>query len=407
MKGVVMQKIKFSPILGLLAFMVSMLISQTGCESIDRAWEEQRVQREVVEVPERERVGRPRTEHTTPDAINRGFGAQDPWGGAMRARPMRPEGTAARPTGDRGDTADILNAGFGPPLFEADERDLFPMEPAAQRRHEVQRGESLWSIARSYGVPFAQLLEANQMTRDTRLRVGQEIVVPGDGEFVPAPGVSGPATATGARYTVVRGDTLSHIAQRHGTSVAAIRQANNLRSDTIRIGQELIIPGADQAIAPTTRERTTTAPTRTTTGTHVVRAGETPAQIARQYGMRTDELMELNQITDPRRMRIGQELRVRDTAGADAASAETESAKLPSTRPSDPGLSPEARRPAQVERERVPETDPRAPVIRDDGPPVRIIESDEVDFDDFGFGEDDLLDLADDLPTIETERVGD
>ena len=47
----------------------------------------------------------------------------------------------------------------------------------------------------------------------------------------------------GLRYVVVRGDTLSEIAQRHGTSMARIRRANGMRGDRIRVGQVIVIPG--------------------------------------------------------------------------------------------------------------------------------------------------------------------
>ena len=44
------------------------------------------------------------------------------------------------------------------------------------------------------------------------------------------------------RYTVERGDTLSEIAERHGTSMARIQRANGLRGDRIRVGQVIVIP---------------------------------------------------------------------------------------------------------------------------------------------------------------------
>ncbi len=51
---------------------------------------------------------------------------------------------------------------------------------------------------------------------------------------------------TGTRYKVVRGDTLSAIAQAFGAKVSAIKEANDLKNDMIRPGQELIIPGGQQ-----------------------------------------------------------------------------------------------------------------------------------------------------------------
>jgi len=44
------------------------------------------------------------------------------------------------------------------------------------------------------------------------------------------------------RYTVAPGDTLSEIAERHGTSTARIRRANGLPGDRIRVGQVIVIP---------------------------------------------------------------------------------------------------------------------------------------------------------------------
>lgn len=51
-----------------------------------------------------------------------------------------------------------------------------------------------------------------------------------------------------ATYSVRRGDTLSTLARRHGTTVAALRQANNLGGDTLRVGQRLRLP--DKGTAP-------------------------------------------------------------------------------------------------------------------------------------------------------------
>jgi LysM repeat protein len=44
------------------------------------------------------------------------------------------------------------------------------------------------------------------------------------------------------RYTVKKGDTLSRIASRNGTSVAALRRVNGIRGDLIRPGQVLKLP---------------------------------------------------------------------------------------------------------------------------------------------------------------------
>jgi len=55
------------------------------------------------------------------------------------------------------------------------------------------------------------------------------------------------AESTTVIYVVKRGDTLSHIAVRHGTTVAAIQRTNRLKGDLIRVGQKLTIPSASEA----------------------------------------------------------------------------------------------------------------------------------------------------------------
>jgi LysM repeat protein len=99
--------------------------------------------------------------------------------------------------------------------------------------HVVRRGDTLSRIARDHGVSVAELRAHNTLRSDT-IQAGQILRIPA---------ATGAESATEITYTVQRGDTLGGIARTHGVSVAALRQRNALRSDVIRVGQELIIPG--------------------------------------------------------------------------------------------------------------------------------------------------------------------
>ncbi|MGJ8654687.1 MAG: LysM peptidoglycan-binding domain-containing protein [Opitutaceae bacterium] len=68
------------------------------------------------------------------------------------------------------------------------------------------------------------------------IRAGQKLKVPTTGR------VSSPSTVTGSVHIVTRGDTLGGIAMAHGISISNLKRANNLSSDVIRIGQKLQIP---------------------------------------------------------------------------------------------------------------------------------------------------------------------
>jgi len=111
-----------------------------------------------------------------------------------------------------------------------------------------------------------------------------------------------PSTAT--TYTVKSGDTLSGIAARFGTTATRLRNLNDLSSDLIRIGQVLKLPGAGTetaapAPAPSTAPRT-----------YTIKSGDSLSGIAARFGTTTRKLMNLNDITDANRIRIGQVIKL-------------------------------------------------------------------------------------------------
>lgn len=108
-----------------------------------------------------------------------------------------------------------------------------------EREYIVARGDSLSVIAQRHNVNLAQLRSANKLRGDT-IRVGQRLIIPGSG---PQPVLS-VAPPTVAEHTISRGETLSGIAARYRVSLSRLREANNLRGDTIRVGQVLVIPAS-------------------------------------------------------------------------------------------------------------------------------------------------------------------
>ncbi len=111
-----------------------------------------------------------------------------------------------------------------------------PAEAASPPVHVVQRGETLYSIARRYGTTVEALMRANGLTDPTRIYAGQRLVVP-------APGTAQPAAPSGNVHIVQRGENLFRIALRYGTTAQAIARANNLPSTSlVYAGQRLIIP---------------------------------------------------------------------------------------------------------------------------------------------------------------------
>ncbi|MEX2443677.1 MAG: LysM peptidoglycan-binding domain-containing M23 family metallopeptidase [Alkalispirochaeta sp.] len=90
-------------------------------------------------------------------------------------------------------------------------------------RHEVADGETLYAIARNYGVSVQQLMDANEIEAAELLLPGTVLTIPG-------------------QYTVHKGDTLYSIARRHEISVEELRSLNDLQDTMIVVGQRLRVP---------------------------------------------------------------------------------------------------------------------------------------------------------------------
>jgi LysM repeat protein len=114
-----------------------------------------------------------------------------------------------------------------------------PAPPATGNVYVVQPGDTLLGIALRHGVTVSRLATLNGLAWNSWLYVGQRLVVPA-GNDTPNPT---PPSTTDGTYLVQRGDTLFSIARRHGTTVTALRAANNLTSNRIYAGQRLTLPG--------------------------------------------------------------------------------------------------------------------------------------------------------------------
>lgn len=129
----------------------------------------------------------------------------------------------------------------------SDEEVAAGEEQAAEKQtYRVRRGDSLGRIARRYHVTVAQLREWNNLSSNS-IHPGQRLTIYTGDNVAQSSAVSKQKSKSSASktryYTVKRGDTLSGIASKYrGVTVSKIKRANNLRSNSIRPGQRLIIP---------------------------------------------------------------------------------------------------------------------------------------------------------------------
>jgi len=118
---------------------------------------------------------------------------------------------------------------------------------ASSTQYTVRSGDTLWSIAARSGTSVAALAQLNGLTNPSLIRVNQSLTLPAGAVAPPSATTASPVAATTSSpstYVVVRGDTLSRIAGRFGTTVSAIVSANGLANPSvIRVDQRLTIPG--------------------------------------------------------------------------------------------------------------------------------------------------------------------
>ena len=202
-----------------------------------------------------------------------------------------------------------------------------PVAGPSFETYTVKKGDNLWTIARRSNVSLNELYAANGLDTTSILSIGQQLQIPVEGSTVtvtaPSPDTYQPTSFNqgSTEYMVKRGDSLSKIANQFDTSVRAIKAANGLSSDLIRVGDKLVVPvsssstgtSSSMSAAPSDSiSSSSSAPSFSASGarTHTVKSGEYPGKIASQYDMTTDELLALNGITDPRKLQVGKILKV-------------------------------------------------------------------------------------------------
>ncbi|MDB6064338.1 MAG: hypothetical protein JWR26_546 [Pedosphaera sp.] len=108
----------------------------------------------------------------------------------------------------------------------------------------IIKGDTYSTISKKFGVSVKALEAANPDVPPSKMKVGKALHVPA--ATTPAvtttSNVMTGGAETGDLYQVKSGDTLSKIATAHGVSIKALRAANTLKTDKIKVGDKLKIP---------------------------------------------------------------------------------------------------------------------------------------------------------------------
>ena len=155
----------------------------------------------------------------------------------------------------------------------------FNTDPNEVIVYKISKGDSLYSIAKQYGVSVNDIINYNQLA-NTLLSVDQQILIPVNKviEIGKEPHLN---------YIVKKGDTLYNIAKRYNITPKELMDYNNLSSSLLNIGDTILIPQEKQLV------------------NYFVRTNDTLASIAERFNTTVDQILKLNNLntTD---VKIGQ-----------------------------------------------------------------------------------------------------
>ena len=143
--------------------------------------------------------------------------------------------------------------------------------------YTVKKGDSLWLIANKYGTTVDELKSANNLKSNT-LSIGQTLIIPEKKE-----------STNKISYVVKKGDSLWLIANKYDTTVEKIKSTNNLKGNTLSIGQVIVIPSSSEFI------------------TYTVKKGDSLWLIANKYNTTVDNIKKLNNLSS-NNLQINQKL---------------------------------------------------------------------------------------------------
>ena len=149
--------------------------------------------------------------------------------------------------------------------------------PIDKSLYTVKKGDSLYSIAKEYNTTVNDIINLNELNTNI-LSIGQLLKIPST------------ITEEINTYTVQKGDTLYKIASINNTTVNKLKELNNLTSDILSIGQNIILPK--------------------NTDYYIVKKGDSLYSIAKQFNTTVNNLKELNNLNN-NLINIGQNLKVK------------------------------------------------------------------------------------------------
>ncbi len=242
-----------------------------------------------------------------------------------------------------------------------------PSSTAGVIEYTIKAKDNLNMLANKYGTTVDEIKRVNQLN-SIALQIGQVLKIP-TGKEQTAPAETAPAvvykkpekpntpvvaptsapenfSAAVISHTIKAKENLNALAQKYGTTVESIKQLNNLRSSSLRIGQVLKIESTTGATEQVEQETTVTQPVMSVAKSdgsfdHTVIAGETIYSVAKKYNLTTYQLKTTNNLTD-NELTVGQKLTIKGVSRVAATTTEEEE-----TEPTETAMDPKIKLPSK------------------------------------------------------------
>jgi cell wall-associated NlpC family hydrolase len=186
----------------------------------------------------------------------------------------------------------------------------------AASAYTVKRGDTLHGISKKFDVSESDIKGANRL-KNNKLNAGMKLSIPSKKQ---KPAKKETVSSKNIYHAVKKGDTLKKIAQRYSVSESELKKMNNLKTDKLKTGRQLLVKNAKN----TSKEKTHSNADPSEDKTYTVKKGDNIWRISKKFEVSIEELKELNGLKD-NSLKVGQTLVIEK---GEEAEKETEEADI-------------------------------------------------------------------------------